>query len=75
MVSIITSFAITGNPNSDHNEATWKPVDSINPLMCLNISNDNNGVIPLPEQERLKVWEEIINGADATGWMNLSNKL
>lgn len=60
MVSYYTSFIINGNPNSvDNNRGPWEPVTSSSPLKCFNITNDSVETIPLPEYERLKVWDEI----------------
>lgn len=61
MVAIYTSFAITGNPNSmEIGDVEWKPVTSMTiPFNCLNITADDNTEIPLPEYERLAVWDAI----------------
>ena len=61
MVAIYTSFASTGNPNNmEIGDVEWKPVTSkITPFHCLNITADDIKEIPLPEYERLAVWDEI----------------
>lgn len=64
MISLVTSFVIDGNPTSFESEVTWDPITSTKPFECLNISNDSTSVIPLPEQERLEVWEEIFKAND-----------
>lgn len=74
LVSLVTSFAISGNPNSFESEVSWQPLTSTNPLTCLNISNDSMSVIPLPEQERMTVWEEIFRTASKQS-VKLSNKM
>ncbi|CAO1331259.1 unnamed protein product [Diamesa serratosioi] len=63
MVAIYTSFAITGNPNtSEITNMEWKPETSLSlPLSCLNITADEIKQIPLPEYERLAVWDDIYN--------------
>lgn len=63
VVSLVTSFIITGNPNSFENDITWEPVTATSPVKCLNIANDSTEMISLPEFERLKVWDEILNDA------------
>lgn len=58
MVSAVTSFMITGKPSSD---ILWKPLSpSEKTLKCLNFSNDSIEVIPFPEQDRLRAWDEIL---------------
>ncbi|CAO1344150.1 unnamed protein product [Diamesa hyperborea] len=63
MVAIYTSFAITGNPNTlEIENMKWKPETSLSlPLSCLNITADEIKQIPLPEHERLAVWDDIYN--------------
>lgn len=62
-VSIYTSFAITGDPNNAFiSDVTWEPVTSVQlPLKCLNISEMKLEMIPLPETERLVVWDSVYN--------------
>lgn len=62
-VSLFTSFAITGDPNNSFTgEVNWEPVDSVElPLKCLSISEKKLEMIPLPETERLKVWDSVYN--------------
>lgn len=59
MVSLITSFAINGNPNSFEDESEWNPIDSSKPLKCFNITNDSFEMIEFPGVDRLNVWNEI----------------
>lgn len=59
MVSIVTSFIISGDPNS-FEDLSWEPTTSSNPLMCLNMTNDLFEMIPLPEESRLRVLDEIL---------------
>lgn len=62
-VAIYTSFAITGNPNNAViSDVSWEPVTSVElPLNCLNISEKKLEMIPLPETERLIVWDSVYN--------------
>lgn len=64
MVSYITSFVISGNPNSLENENFWEPVDASTPLKCYSISNDSSETIEFSAIERLKVWDEICEDAN-----------
>jgi hypothetical protein len=65
MVSIVTSFIINGNPKDDTNEDfVFEPATKESPLMCLDISNDSIKMIELPEKERMKVWDEILDDAN-----------
>lgn len=63
-VSLLTSFASTGNPNdnvikAEFNGAEWQPVDSLEPpYSCLNIAK-NLEFKKLPESQRLAIWDEI----------------
>jgi carboxylesterase type B len=53
MVSIFTNFAINGNVD-------WEPITTTElPLKAMNITEDNNSFIEIPENERLAVWNEI----------------
>lgn len=60
----MTSFAVTGDPNSnvinaDMGDVVWKPVDSSSPpFKCLNIC-ENLTFEDLPESERLAVWDDL----------------
>lgn len=60
MVSLFTSFAITGNPNSSNEQPQWKPVESKQqpPFKCLNISNEIT-FIDLPETKRFLMWDSL----------------
>lgn len=68
MVAIYTSFAMTGNPNTlEIENMEWKPETSLSlPLSCLNITADEIKQIPLPEYERLAVWDDIYNQENIT---------
>lgn len=63
-VSVFTSFASTGNPNSniidaDMENVEWKPVDTQQPpFKCLNL-DEHLSFINLPESERLTIWNEL----------------
>jgi hypothetical protein len=63
-VSVFTSFAATGNPNSnlvgaDMENVVWEPVDSQQPpFKCLNF-DENLSYINLPETQRLAIWNEL----------------
>jgi Carboxylesterase family len=63
-VSVFTSFASTGNPNSniidaDMENVEWKPVDTQQPpFKCLNL-DVHLSAINLPESERLTIWNEL----------------
>ena len=60
MVETFTSFAATGNPNNNQIKETWEEVQNVNsPFKCLNISNDGENMIALPEGERLETWNKI----------------
>lgn len=65
MVDIFTSFAINGDPQTAETENLgWNFLTSAElPLTCLNISNDLLQVIPFPEAERLKIWDEVFDDA------------
>lgn len=64
MVSLVTAFAITGNPNSFDDDIEWKPVDSSERLKMLNISNDSVEMIDFPGVDRMNVWNEICKDAN-----------
>lgn len=63
-VSVFTSFATSGNPNTnligaDMESVTWKPVESNElPFKCLNF-DEHLSFINLPESERLAIWNEL----------------
>lgn len=60
IVSICTSFAITGSPKCSASGDEWEELKSAElPLKCLNIGTEENTFIDLPETERLKVWNSI----------------
>ncbi|KAH8310430.1 hypothetical protein KR044_001335, partial [Drosophila immigrans] len=59
MVSIITTFARTGNPNYAETESeSWRPVDRKDPFRVLNIGNELE-VKTLPEKEGIQVWNKL----------------
>ncbi|XP_017035562.1 esterase B1 [Drosophila kikkawai] len=64
MIDIVTSFAITSNPNCKlikeqlPQNKEWKPLDSNSPLECLNVS-DSLKLMELPELQKLRVWESV----------------
>lgn len=60
MVETFTSFIISGDPN---NEAipTWQPVSTARPTQCMNLTNELFEMISLPEEKRLKIWDQILN--------------
>ncbi|XP_055702469.1 esterase B1-like [Phlebotomus papatasi] len=62
MVSMWTSFAITGNPNCDAIAPTkWLPVSPNGPpYRCLNISEELAFCL-LPETERLSTWDSLFD--------------
>lgn len=63
-ISLLTSFATTGNPNdniigADMQNVKWNPVDTKHPpFMCLNIDENLEFKI-LPEAERLQLWDDL----------------
>uniref|UniRef100_A0A336MGD9 Carboxylic ester hydrolase n=2 Tax=Culicoides sonorensis TaxID=179676 RepID=A0A336MGD9_CULSO len=60
MVSLFTKFAITGDPNGNESGIkNWMPIKDENNLECLNMKIDHFEVIPLPEMERMKIWNQI----------------
>ncbi|XP_070500358.1 esterase B1-like [Chironomus tepperi] len=59
-VSILTSFAITGSPNSDEiKPLTLVELNDPDNIKCLQITESSLRVIELPEEENLKVWSTI----------------
>ncbi|KAH8264145.1 hypothetical protein KR038_003652, partial [Drosophila bunnanda] len=64
MIDIVTSFAITSNPNCKLTKeqlprsTEWKPLDSNSSLECLNIS-ESIKLMELPELQKLRVWESV----------------
>lgn len=69
MVSIVTSFMISGDPNNDLVETTWEPSTSL-PLKCLNMTAESFKLIPFPENERFKVLDGIFHDANITIYDN-----
>lgn len=65
MVSVLTSFMISGDPNNDLLETTWEPSTSL-PLKCLNMTADRFELIPFPENERFEVLDGIFRDAKVT---------
>ena len=59
-VSILTSFTITGSPNSDEiKPLSFVELNDPDNIMCLQITESSLRVIELPEAEKLKVWSTI----------------
>jgi Carboxylesterase family len=58
-VSLVTSFIIKGDPNNSSDDFNFESV-STDSFSCLGISNDSIKMIELPEKERMKVWDEIL---------------
>ena len=64
-VGILTSFAITGNPNCDEiTNLTIKPCQKSKPVMCVNLTLNDVAEIELPENDKLKVWNSIYEEAN-----------
>lgn len=60
MVGMFTSFAIEGTLNCQEVEhLKINAYDGSSPMKCININRDDVTVIPLPEEENLKVWDSI----------------
>lgn len=66
MVSLLTSFMTSGDPNNFEDGQVWEPTVALSPIKCLNISNDSIEMKPLPEEKRLKRWDEIFADTDVT---------
>lgn len=60
MTSYISSFIIDGKPSSSDDDFEWEPISPSAPLNCLNFSNTGSEMVTLPEAERLKLWDEIL---------------
>lgn len=63
VVSVLTSFIISGDPNNDLLETTWESSTSL-PLKCLNMTTSSFEFIPLPENERFEVLDGIFRDAN-----------
>lgn len=62
MVETFTSFATTGDPNNHELDEKFDEVKSKDSFYnCLNISERGTNMMPLPEEERLKTWNEIFD--------------
>lgn len=62
MVETFASFAATGDPNNREILDEWKTIITKDlPFSCLNINQDEIKMMPLPESERLKTWNDIFN--------------
>lgn len=60
MTETFAAFAANGNPNNQELHEQWKPIETSDlPFECLNINQDETKAMPLPEGERLKIWNEI----------------
>jgi carboxylesterase type B len=63
MVDLITSFAISGVPTRSF-EDIWAPLDKSDHVpKVLNISNSGLSMIPMPETESIKLFNEIFKEA------------
>lgn len=63
MVELITSFAINGIPTVENQ--IWNPLNENDVIPnVLNIDNTGTSIIPLPEFEKFKVFEEIFKEAE-----------
>lgn len=71
MISMVTSFMIYGKPDNDE----WQHLTNASLLKCWNILNDSSEFIPLPELERMKVLDEILDEAQRFKKSKLNNKL
>lgn len=68
---MVTSFIINGKPDVPE----WKPLTTATPLNCWNILNDSMEIVSLPEQDRMKVWDEILEDAKGSKKTLRQNKL
>ncbi|XP_063697509.1 esterase B1-like [Culicoides brevitarsis] len=63
MVSLFTKFAVNGDPNGDDaGVKNWKSITETtggDVMECLNMTINGFEVMPLPESERMKIWDEI----------------
>lgn len=60
MVETFTTFASTGDPNNQEIGKKWTAVESLTlPFSCMNIKNDENQMIPLPEAEHFEAWKKM----------------
>lgn len=65
MVGMFTSFAISGDPNCEEvAHVAIKPNDGLTPLKCVNITENDVAVIPLPDEEKFKIWSSIYEELD-----------
>lgn len=59
MTETFTTFAANGDPNNQEIHE-WGQVESTElPFKCMNINQDETKMMPLPEGERLKTWNEV----------------
>jgi Carboxylesterase family len=60
MTDIFTAFATNGNPNNHEIQEKWDQIETNElPFKCMNINQDKTIMMPLPEGDRLKTWDEI----------------
>jgi len=60
MVETFTSFALNGDPNNSEIKENWEEIKSGgSTFKCMNITGDEAKMIPLPEGEGLKTWDEM----------------
>jgi cholinesterase len=67
MVNLFVNFAVNGTTLCGETEGLgWDALTSVErPLKCMNISEKQLEVIDFPENERLKVWDEVYEDAKA----------
>ncbi|KAL7036091.1 hypothetical protein ACKWTF_008686 [Chironomus riparius] len=59
-VSILTSFAVIGSPNSDEiKPLKFVELSDADKIMCLQITEKSVDIVELPESDKLKVWSTI----------------
>lgn len=60
VVGMFTSFAITGDLNCrELPDLVIKPNNDSEPFTCINITTNEVEEIPLPDEEKLKVWDSV----------------
>jgi carboxylesterase type B len=60
MTETFSAFATNGDPNNEEIKQKWNPIETADlPFECMNINQDETKLMPLPESERLKTWDEI----------------
>lgn len=70
-ISLLTSFAATGNPSANIIQADMQDVDvapvdtQVPPFKGISFDQDTVSFGILPEFERLKIWDQLFRDADA----------